>query len=173
MQLENAISFTAVFEESDNKLWGNHFPVPTIIADSFKVEKGTRRVVCKLNDAVEYQCAILPFREGRWVIMVNKKIQKQLGLREGSTVEATLWKDESVYGLPMPEEFDEVLLQDETAKSYFEALTDGKKRTLLYIFAQPKSSDLRIQRALAIAEHLVLFKGKIDYKKMGEAMKKG
>ena len=167
------LQFTAILEESNNKLWGGHFQVPSVIAQSFEVAEGgnTRRVVCILNDTMEYQCAILPYGEGRFVITVNKKTQKQLNLHFGSTVSVALKPDESEYGLPMPEEFQEVLNQDPEGNAYFQALTDGKKRTFLYIIAQPKSSDLRIKRALTIVEHLKFFKGKIDYKKLGESMK--
>ena len=73
------LQFTAILEESNNKLWGGHFQVPIVIARSFEIAQGgnTRRVVCTLNDTIEYQCAILPYGEGRFVITVNKKIQKQ------------------------------------------------------------------------------------------------
>ena len=167
------LQFTAILEESNNKLWGGHFQVPIVIARSFEIAQGgnTRRVVCTLNDTIEYQCAILPYGEGRFVITVNKKIQKQLNLVFGSAVQVVLKKDDSVYGLPMPEEFQEVLNQDAEGHTYFEALTDGKKRTFLYIVAQPKNSDLRIKRALIIVEHLKLFKGKVDFKKLGESMR--
>ncbi len=62
------------------------------------------------------------------------------------------------------EELAELLAQDEEGNRFFHALTPGKLRTLLYIVGQPKNSDIRLHRALAIVEHLKMNQGKIDYK---------
>ena len=108
--MEEPLHFTSTLEISTNKLWGAHLPVPAPIAQVFLTE-GAKRVVCKLNDTVEFQCALLPKGEGVYCIVVNKKIREQLGLREGSTARVSLHKDESEYGLPMPDELAEVLAQ--------------------------------------------------------------
>ena len=86
-------------------------------------------------------------------------------------MEVGLRKDESEYGLPMPEELDELLKQDETGNRLFHALTPGKLRTLLYIAGQPKTSDVRLRRAIAIVEHLKSNDGKINYRQLNEEMK--
>jgi hypothetical protein len=157
------LNFTSIIESSSNKLWGCHFAVPETIA-AFFLESGSQRVVCTLNDIHEYQCALSPYGEGRRVITVNKATQKKLGLHFGATVQVSLKKDESEYGLPMPEEMQEVLNLDSEGNEHFQALTDGKKRTLLYIAAKPKNSDTRIRYALAVVEHLKKQGGKIDFK---------
>jgi uncharacterized protein YdeI (YjbR/CyaY-like superfamily) len=79
--------------------------------------------------------------------------------------------DTSKYGLPMPAEFEELLEQDIKGSDLFEALTDGKKRTLLFIIGKPKSPDLRIRNGIVILEHLKRNKGKIDYKQLNIDMK--
>ena len=89
-----------------------------------------------------------------------------MGLKIGSKVSVKLCKDESEYGLPMPEELAELLAQDEEGDRLFHALTPGKIRTLLYIIGQPKNSDDRLHRALAVVEHLKMYKGKIEYKQL-------
>jgi hypothetical protein len=157
------IHFTSVIETSNNKLWSSHFGVPDAIAAIF-LSEGSQRVVCTLNETHQYQCALLPFGEGRRVITVNKATLKKLGLNTGTSVNVALEKDDSEYGLPMPEEMAELLAQDTDGNDYFQALTDGKKRTLLYLAAKPKNSDKRIAAAIAIVEHLKLNKGKIDFK---------
>ena len=165
------ISFTSILEESNNKLWGAHFLVPPPFVSLFPIIEKTRRVFCRLNDAVEIQCAILPFGEGRHVITINKKLQKQLNISFGDRLSATLRPDDSPYGLPMPEEFEAVLQQDSEGNRLFHALTAGKQRTLLYITANIKNSDARIQRALTIIEHLKSQNGKIDFKKLNEDLR--
>ncbi len=171
---ENAVQLDTLFEGSENKIWGSHIVIPIEIAELFRPTddaKSGRRVVCSINNCLPFQCGILPFGEGRWVIMVNRALQKKLKLEYGDSVKALVWRDDSEYGLPVPEEFEAVFASDDTARAHFDALTDGKKRTLLYIIAKPKNGDLRIRYALAIAQHLTIFNGKIDFKKLNEGLK--
>lgn len=168
--LDENLHFNSVMEESTNKLWGAHFVVPNAVAKTL-IDGDDRRVVCILNEKIEYQCALLPKGDGSFLITVNKKIRDKLGLRPGSRVSVSLRKDDSEYGLPMPEELAELLAQDETGNRLFHALTPGKLRTLLYIVGQPKNSDARLTRALAVVEHLKMNGGKIDYKKLNTDLK--
>jgi len=166
----DTLHFTSALEVSTNKLWGAHLAVPDFIAQAL-AEDGERRVVCNLNDSVEYQCAMLPRGDGSYLITVNKKLQTSLGIKPGSLVRVSMWKDTSEYGLPMPEELAEVLAQDEAGNRMFHALTPGKLRTLLYIVGHVKSTDARISRALIIVDHLKSNGGKIDYRKLNDALK--
>ena len=165
MPQPDSFQFTAFIEISTNKLWGAHFAVPNLVSEALSGPED-KRVVCTLNEKVEYQCAMLPRGDGSFLITVNKKIRDQLNLKPGSQVRVSLHKDESEYGLPMPEELAAVLEQDPEGSQFFHALTPGKLRTLLYIVGQVKSSDKRIARALAIVEHLKGNAGKLDYKQL-------
>ncbi len=162
--------FTGQLELSTNKLWGAHFVVPDFVAQVF-VNNDARRVVCLLNEKIEYQCALLPKGDGSFLITVNKKIRDSLGLKAGSPLRISLRKDDSEYGLPMPEELAEVLAQDDEWIRLLHALSPGKIRTLLYIVAQVKDPDKRVARALAIVEHLKKNGGKINYRQLNEEMR--
>lgn len=172
MQPPPVIEFSASLEISTNNLWGAHFIVPAWAADVF-TENGEKRVVCTLNNITTYQCALLPKGDGAWLITVNKKIRDLHKLKEGSRFEVKLVKDESEYGLPMPEEFAEVLAQDPEGNQIFHSLTAGKIRTLLYIAGNVKSTEKRIQRALAIIEHLKRNHGSIDFKQLNQDLRGG
>ena len=163
--------FTSTLELSTNKLWGCHFSVPQLVADAMPVRDQTRRVVCVLNEKTEWQCALVPRGDGSFLITVNKKLQTSLGIKPGSPVRISLRPDDSEYGLPMPEELAELLAQDEEGHRLLHALTPGKLRTLLYIVGQPKTSDLRLHRAIAVVEHLKAHGGKIDYKQLNVKLK--
>ena len=169
--MDDSLQFTSFLEISNNNLWGAHLPVPDLIAQTFLAE-GAKRVVCTLNEKVEFQCGLIAKGEGSYCIMVNKKIRDQLGLKAGSAARVSLRKDESEYGLPMPEELAEVLAQDEEGNRLFHALTPGKLRTLLYIVGHVKNTDARIGRAFTIVEHLKANGGKINYKQLNEDLKK-
>lgn len=169
--MEEALHFNSILEASTNKLWGCHFGVPQAVALALIDANESRRVVCNLNAQLEYQCALLPRGDGTFLITVNKKTQTQLGLKPGSKVSVSLWKDESEYGLPMPPELAELLAQDDEGDQLFHALTPGKIRTLLYIVGQPKNSEVRLHRALAVVEHLKQHHGKIDYKQLNVSIR--
>ncbi len=79
--------------------------------------------------------------------------------------------DESSYGLPISEEFEEVLRQDDEASEIFHQLTPGKQRTLIYYADNVKSSQIKLRRGLVVAEHLKSTNGLVDFKLLNEEMK--
>lgn len=163
--------FSSVLEASNNKLWGAHFTVPENAAKRL-ITATSRRVVCTINGVETFQCALIPHGNGSFVITVNKTIREKLELRVGITVDVHLQKDESKYGLPMPEEFAELLRQDKLGGRLFHALTAGRQRTLLYIIGQKKNPDSRIECGIIILEHLKINKGTIQYKNLNESLRK-
>ena len=108
-----------------------------------------------------------------YVISVNRNLLKALRLSVGQKVTVGLRKDESQYGLPMPEEFAELLRQDKEGDRLIHALTPGKLRTLLYIAGRGKDADKRIERSIIIVKHLKENAGKINYRQLGEMLRKG
>ena len=130
-----------------------------------------KRVVCSINGGGSFQCALLPWGE-LFYIIVNKKKRDEVGVVAGDIVNIVLVKDESKYGLPMPEEFREVLNQDHEGDELFHALTAGKQRSILYQLSKPKDIDLRIHQALIIVEHLKENDGKIIDKVLYEELKR-
>ncbi len=165
------MQFTAALTRfEDNPLWGHHIPVPDAIAQAFLDEK-QKRVVCDLNGTHSFQCALMPNGDGHYFVMVNAEIRKNMKLEVGDMLNVTLTKDESKYGLPMPEEFQELLHQDELADKYFHALTKGKQRSLLHIIGKPKSEAKRLEKAIVVAEYLKANEGVLDFKALNEAFR--
>jgi hypothetical protein len=124
--------------------------------------KRYKRVVCTINGEIDFQCALMPSGTGQYIITVNKLKRDSIGIKVGDAIHVHLEIDTSQYGLPMPEEFRAVLDQDPEADRLFHALTPGKPRSLLYLANQKTDVDLRIHRALIIAEHLKENNGAID-----------
>ena len=141
------------------------------IVDKFGFEGKFRRVVCAINDGESFQCALLPWGE-LFYIIVNKIKRDAIGIVAGDTVDVLLEKDQSKYGLPMPEEFREVLNQDPTGDEMFHALTAGKQRSILYQLSKPKDIDVRIHQALIIVAHLKENEGKILDKVLYQELKR-
>ncbi len=115
---------------------------------------GNKRAICKLNNQVEFHCAIMPKKEGGHFVNVGLAICKKLGLKEGAKVAASFSIDKTNYQFEMPDELKEVLATDGTAKKLFHSLSEGNQRGLMYLVTQVKSVDKRIERALKIVERL-------------------
>lgn len=164
------MEFTARVENFNTRLWSYHVKVPGPIAKHF-LDQGDKRVVCKLNDSLDIQCAIMSAGEGVYFINLNKKIRDQLNLKEGSKVSVHLEKDNSEFGLPFPDELEEVLAQDKAGKEYFYKLTPGRQRNIIYGVSQVKNPDLRIHRAMIMINHLKKNKGKIDFRQLNAELK--
>ena len=128
--------------------------------EKFEKKNGSRRVVCTINGALSFQCALQPW-DGNYTIIVNKTKGDKLGIVAGEKVTVELAKDESKYGLPMPAELKEVLKQDREGDKLFHKLTAGKQRSILYWVGQVKDIDKRIHTALVFIEHLKKNEGKI------------
>ena len=166
------MDFNARLENFNTRLWSYHIKVPEKIALHY-LKQGDKRVVCRLNNEVEIQCAIMAAGDGVYFINLNKKIRDQLKLKEGGQVKVSLKKDESTYGLPMPDELAELLKQDKEGNKLFHQLTPGKQRNIIYAVNHVKDSDLRIQRAMIMIDHLKNNGGKIDFKKLYQELKGG
>lgn len=152
--------------------YGWHFIlVEREIAERFPTDGKSRRVVCTLNGKVTFQAGLMHY-QGDFFISVNKPNRTKLGIEAGDIVDVELKADESKYGLPMPEEFREVLDQDPEGDRLFHALTAGKQRSLLYYIAKVKDIDKRIHCSLVVIEHLRNNDGKVDGKKLYEELKR-
>ena len=163
MATKKVFTFTSELNRFNSELWHFHLKVPPSIFSKFKDEENLR-VILRVNDLVEWQAAIMLGGEDYYFININKEHRKKLKLEIGDKAKVKIWKDESKYGLPMPEEFEELLKMDPEGDEVFHKLTPGKQRALLFIIGKPKSSQLRIEKSVVVLEHIKRNKGQIDFK---------
>lgn len=145
--------------------------IPKASVASFAFKGNLRRVVCTLNGTDTHNCSLFPSKDD-YFITVSKKIRDSLCLKIGDTVDIELRKDESKYGMPMPEEFEEVLRQDKEGRRMFDALSPGNQRLMLKLIDFVKDVDKRIARSLVGVELLKRSEGKFEYRVQHDAMKK-
>lgn len=170
-KLQKRVEFETELTKSTTDSGWHFLLVEKDIVAKFGFEGKFKRVVCTINGGESFQCALLPWGE-LFYIIVNKKKRDALGIIAGNTVDVQLEKDESKYGLPMPEEFREVLNQDPDGDRMFHGLTAGKQRSILYQLSKPKDIDVRIHQALLIVDHLKENGGKIIDKILYEELKR-
>jgi len=117
---------------------------------------GKKRFICTVNQKVSYPCGLMALRSGMAYISINKSRLAALKLKLGDAVDVELVPDESEFGMPVPEELEELLAQDPEGDERFRALSPGKQRNIIYYVSGVKSSQLRIDRALKLIGNLKL-----------------
>lgn len=157
------------FENTD--LWHFHFIVPEDVAVALK-EK-SQRVICTLNGSYTFQCAVLSAGSYGYFINVNQEIRKQLNLKINDEISVTLCPDNSEYGLPVPHVFEVLWQQDPEFYDIFNKLTKGKQRTFLHFIGKFKSETKQLEKLMILRHYLVQTNGKIDFKELNQAFKKG
>ncbi len=163
-------SFSSHLVEIQNNVWNMGFEVPANVVSKY-LGNDYKRVNCTLNKSHTFQCALMPMGDGRYFINVNATIQKKLKLNLGDEVTVEVEPDTSKYGLPMPEELQALLEIDPDGDRVFHALTPGKQRTLLHVIGLPKTSEIRVKKAMVVVEYLKEVNGKLDFKELNQAFK--
>jgi len=161
--------FKAPLERFDSDLWHFHVKVNEDIVAYFKAKK-IKRLIAHIGD-VKFHCAMMPEGNGIYFININKDLRKQLKLEEGDLIELALEEDKSKYGMPISEEMQELLKQDESASKYFHQLTPGKQRNLIHIVNILKSSEKRLNKALLIFNYLKEVEGNLDFRELNTYFK--
>lgn len=161
--------FQSTLENFNTKLWQYHVPVPDEIAERL-IEGDNKRVTCSINQIIRFPAALLKTKE-YWFVLINKSNREKVGIEEGQKLEVVLEKDHSEYGHEMPEELQVLLDQDEKGSQHFFALTKGKQRALIYLVGKVKNSNSRLNKSLAIIEHLKEAQGKLDFRRLNDKIK--
>lgn len=168
--MSRPVRFRSTLEKTDSDPPWHILRVPKEKVAKFGFKGNLRRVVCSLNGTDPFNCALFPSK-GDYFITLNKKLREKLGLSVGRSVSVELVKDESEYGMPMPEEFAEVLRQDIDGQKLFDALSPGNQRLMLKLIVFVKDADKRIIRSLVGIEILKRCEGRFDYHLLHDAMR--
>ncbi len=123
-------------------------------SDEDKGSVFNQRFQITVNDAISWKAGSVSLGNRTAYITLSKARMIQLGVDPGDTVSVQLKKDTSKYGMDVPEEFTELLNQDDHAKERFESLTMGLQRAVIYVVAQLKSSQKRIDKSVFLMENL-------------------
>jgi len=166
----NAVHLEATVSATNSEPPWHILRFPKEAVASFGFKGSLRRVVCTLNSVETLQCALFPAGDD-YFITLSKKLRKKLGLEIGDLVTMEISKDESKYGMPVPEEFAEVLRQDPEGERLFNALSPGNQRLMLKLIVFVKDSDRRIARSLAGIELLKRSVGEFVYDQQHAAMR--
>lgn len=152
--MEDEIHFESFLERLPKKGGEFYMMVPDDVAAQFVEGRKPARVRCVLNGHVNFQCAIRPKGGGGFYINVGTPLRQEGKLVLGQKLHAAIRKDDSEYGRDMPEELQELLMQDEEANRLFESAKPVNQRAIIYYVAGAKSIQVRIDRAIVMVDRL-------------------
>ena len=94
-----------------------------------------QRFIITINN-LSWRGVSISLGNNRTYIPFSKSRMKEAVVAPGDVVSAELKPDNSKYGFDMPEDLEEVLKQDDIARSRFENLTKGMQYAIIYIVIQ-------------------------------------
>lgn len=149
------------FTENAPGLNMHYLVVPQSVVRKINASLPARFVVTFMGQT--WHGAVMPVGDGQGFVMIKKPLVRKLGLNIGDKADLYLVEDTSKYGMPMCEELEAVLTQDEEANERFHALTPGRQRNIIHYIGKIKNPQLRIDKALFFMDNLKkLPRGKED-----------
>ncbi|MFC4635512.1 YdeI/OmpD-associated family protein [Dokdonia ponticola] len=92
--------------------------------------------------------------QGNYIVSFGKRYQKELGVFPTDFFEFQLFENTTTYGVEIPETMKAVMESDTEGYSYFEKLTDGRKRGLIYYVKRFKNEQTQVDKSLLIFDNL-------------------
>lgn len=145
----HAVAFAGEIVRLDSGLRHHILPVPDAIGDAWRRAK-IRRLVGTLNGHAVNR-ALQSHADGGYFLLLGQDVLRQLGLKRGSRVQATLGPDPEPDAPEIPAEFELVLAEDTAARARWDSLTPGLRRSLVHYVASAKQEPTRIKRSLELA----------------------
>lgn len=128
-----------------------YLKVDAEIVNQFEKKRATR-LICVIDDKISYSCGLNHLGDGNFFLIVATAKLKQLNKSLGDWVAVDIYEDPNPLGVEEPEVLKVLLEQDSDAKKRYDALSDGKKRSLIYSIIKVKNIDLQVQKILTFLE---------------------
>jgi uncharacterized protein YdeI (YjbR/CyaY-like superfamily) len=103
-----------------------------------------------------FRTSLFRARQGHFILLVNKKMQKGAGLVLGSVADVVLEPDIEERTVARPPELEKVLRQDRALRRWHDALSDSYRKFIADRITEPKSAAVRVKRAEQMAEWMML-----------------
>ncbi len=153
MEKNSRVHFTAILDRFPGKGGLYYIDVPDSVAKKFTSTKPVR-MLCTLDDKVEFHCAIRPKGGGAFYINVAATLRAKAKLNLEQKIAVSVRPDKSEYGRKMPKELKELMGQDEKGNKLFHELIPSKQRGIIHYVDSAKSIGKRIERALMMINRL-------------------
>lgn len=164
MPASSVVQFRTRINRLEHLLGVHYLEVPQEVVQQLG-GKFNVRLLCTVNGNLTFQCGLVALGGGMAYISINNKRMKQLKVKNGDEATVVLEKDNSEFGVEIPEELVELLNQDEEGMKRFKMLVPSKQRYIIQYVSTVKSSQLRIDRSIMLINNLKTFPiGKESFK---------
>jgi len=116
--------------------------------------RGQIKVKGEIN-GFAFRTSLFPTREGRHILLVNKRMQKGARAAEGSVARFQIELDREERAVDMPDELKRILGEARSLRRWYDGLNYSTRNDIAKWITEPKSGDARMRRAEQIAERLL------------------
>jgi uncharacterized protein YdeI (YjbR/CyaY-like superfamily) len=116
--------------------------------------RGQIKVKGEINGFM-FRSSLFSTREGRHILLVNKRMQKGARTAEGSVARFQLELDREERTVVIPDELKRILSEDRSLRRWYDQLNHSVRNEIAKWVAEPGSADVRVRRAEQIAERLL------------------
>ena len=102
-----------------------------------------------------FRTSLFPTREGRHILLVNKRMQKGARAAEGSVARFQIELDREERTVEVPDELERILREDRSLRRWYDELNYSTRSDIDKWISEPKSGEARMRRAEQIAEPLL------------------
>jgi uncharacterized protein YdeI (YjbR/CyaY-like superfamily) len=102
-----------------------------------------------------FRTSLFPTREGRHILLVNKRMQKGARAAEGSVARFQMELDREERMVTIPDELGCILNEDRSLRGWYDKLNHSMRGYIANWIAEPKGGEARVHRAEQIAERLL------------------
>ena len=116
--------------------------------------RGQIKVKGEIN-AFPFRTSLFPTREGRHILLVNKRMQEGARTTEGIVARFQMELDREERTVTMPAELKHILKEDRSLRRWYDGLNHSTRNDIAKWIGEPKSAEARVRRAEQIAERLL------------------
>jgi len=129
-----------------------NFPFDTI---ELFGKKGQVKVKVLFDDKVEYRGSLTKIKSDCHLLGLTQKIRKELGKTFGDTINVKLWEDKEERIVIVPDDVQELLNQNEKAKTFYEKMSYTHKKEYIRWIEEAKKEETRKRRKIKMIEMLL------------------
>src|ERR1035437_7485799 len=120
--------------------------------DAAKVRemRGQIKVKGEIN-GFAFRTSLFPTREGRHILLVNKRMQKGARAAEGSVARFQIELDREERTVEIPDELKRIFSEARSLRRWYDELNHSTRNDIAKWITEPKSAEARVRRAEEIA----------------------
>jgi uncharacterized protein YdeI (YjbR/CyaY-like superfamily) len=118
-------------------------------------ERNRLRVRGSIN-GFAFRTSLFKVRDGGYLLLINRRMQKGAGVTLGSLAEIVLEPDTEERTVSTPPELEKILRQDRALQKWHDALSHSMRKAIADAVAEPRSAEARVGRAELWAERMLL-----------------